>query len=85
MWRSEPKCHDRGQEERIIATRPRARNGVVERAKAWFWPIVGILVGVLVGLAVFTFGYANGSAYFGKDPQTCSQCHSMNKQYAAWS
>ena len=68
-----------------MATQRRARNGVVERAKAWFWPIVGILGGVLVGLAVFTFGYANGSAYFGKDPQTCSQCHSMNKQYAAWS
>jgi cytochrome c nitrite reductase small subunit len=61
------------------------RAEVVRRAKRWLWPIVGALLGVTVGLVLFTFGYANGSAYFGKDPQACSQCHSMNGQFAAWS
>lgn len=47
--------------------------------------IVGAgLVGVLFGLMLFTFGYANGLAYFGEDPAACQQCHSMNKQYNAW-
>jgi len=42
------------------------------------------LVGVLAGIALFTFVYANGLAYFGEDPQTCKQCHAMNKQFFAW-
>ncbi len=62
-----------------------SRRNLVKRAGRWFWPGVAILVGVFVGLAVFTFGYANGSAYFGKDPQACAQCHSMNAQFTAWS
>jgi len=43
------------------------------------------LVGVLAGIMVFTFGYANGLAYFGDEATTCKQCHSMNKQFDAWS
>lgn len=58
---------------------------LVRRARRWFWPIVAILLGVTVGLSFFTFGYANGSAYFGKDPQACAQCHAMNEQFTAWS
>lgn len=42
------------------------------------------LMSILIGVAAFTFGYANGWAYFGKDPKACQQCHSMNKQYNAW-
>ena len=46
--------------------------------------IAGGLVGILLGIAVFTFGYAGGWAYLGNDPQTCNQCHAMNEQYNAW-
>lgn len=42
------------------------------------------LVGVLAGIVIYTFVYANGFAYFTEDPTACIQCHSMNKQYAAW-
>lgn len=42
------------------------------------------LVGILLGVAVFTFGYAGGWAYFGTDPRTCNQCHAMNEQYNSW-
>lgn len=45
---------------------------------------LAILLSGLVGLGVFTFGYANGWAYFGEDPETCRQCHSMQKQFNAW-
>ena len=50
----------------------------------WFPVVVAVLVGVLVGLAVFTFGYAGGASYFGHESETCNQCHAMNKQYDAW-
>ncbi|GAB3700464.1 cytochrome c nitrite reductase small subunit [Mariniluteicoccus flavus] len=46
--------------------------------------VLVFLVSILFGVAVFTFGYANGWAYFGKDPKSCQQCHSMNEQYAGW-
>ena len=46
--------------------------------------IAGALIGILLGIAVFTFGYAGGWAYFGNDPQTCNQCHAMNEQYNGW-
>ncbi|MDO5499653.1 MAG: cytochrome c nitrite reductase small subunit [Propionibacteriaceae bacterium] len=46
--------------------------------------IAGGLVGILVGLALFTFGYAGGFNYFGNDPASCNQCHAMNEQYNAW-
>lgn len=46
--------------------------------------LVAVLLSVLVGVGVFTFGYANGMAYFGKNPETCKQCHSMNREFAAW-
>ena len=46
--------------------------------------IAGGLVVILLGIAVFTFGYAGGWAYLGNDPQTCNQCHAMNEQYNGW-
>lgn len=63
------------------------RNGVLAALGGWrraFLVVAAGLVGVLLGLAVFTFGYANGAAYFVKDPASCKQCHAMNKQYDAW-
>ncbi len=52
--------------------------------KATFLVIAGGLVGILFGIAIFTFGYAGGWAYFGSDPATCNQCHAMNEQYNSW-
>lgn len=42
------------------------------------------VIGALLGLGVFTFGYANGASYFGSDPKTCANCHAMNEQYEGW-
>ncbi|MDN5570055.1 MAG: cytochrome c nitrite reductase small subunit [Propionibacteriaceae bacterium] len=50
----------------------------------WFLPLVGGLLGVLVGILVFTFGYAGGMAYFGHDPAACLQCHAMAENYNSW-
>lgn len=40
--------------------------------------------GIAVGLGLFTFGYADGGAYFSNDPQACANCHVMNMQLDAW-
>ena len=52
--------------------------------KGLVYSALAIAVGSLIGLGVFTFGYANGFAYFGSDPKTCANCHAMNGQYAGW-
>lgn len=54
-------------------------------AKGALFVVGSGLVGVLVGIALFTFTFANGFAYFGEDPATCKQCHAMDKHYNAWS
>ncbi|MCE1177847.1 MAG: cytochrome c nitrite reductase small subunit [Micrococcales bacterium] len=46
--------------------------------------LFALLFGVLFGVAFFTFGYANGAAYFGHESETCIQCHSMNEEYEAF-
>ncbi|GAB48600.1 cytochrome c nitrite reductase small subunit [Mobilicoccus pelagius] len=45
---------------------------------------LALVLGTVLGLGVFTFGYAGGWAYFGNNPQTCVQCHAMNDQYSGW-
>lgn len=48
------------------------------------FPVMATLIGILVGTGIFTFGYANGWAYFGSDPATCGQCHAMTPYLNAW-
>lgn len=45
---------------------------------------LAILLGVLVGLGTFTFGYAKGLSYFSTDPAACANCHIMQDYYDAW-
>ena len=54
-------------------------------AKWAFITLLSGLVGILVGVALFTFVYANGVGYFGHESKTCVQCHAMKPQYDAWS
>ncbi len=42
------------------------------------------LWGVILGLGVFTFGYAEGASYLTNDPAACANCHVMREQYAGW-
>ena len=43
-----------------------------------------VLVGVLVGLGGFTFGYAKGASYLSTDPAVCANCHIMQEHFDAW-
>jgi len=40
--------------------------------------------GVVLGLALFTFGYARGHSYMTDDPEACVNCHVMKGQYEGW-
>jgi cytochrome c nitrite reductase small subunit len=46
--------------------------------------IAAITVGVLLGLGLFTFIYAEGLSYFGTDPKACANCHIMGPRYDSW-
>jgi cytochrome c nitrite reductase small subunit len=42
------------------------------------------LMGLAVGIGIFTFVYAHGGSYLTDDPSACANCHVMGEQYAAW-
>jgi cytochrome c nitrite reductase small subunit len=46
--------------------------------------LVMVLVGAVLGMAAFTFMYAEGLSYFSTNPKACANCHIMNDQYASW-
>lgn len=46
--------------------------------------IAAFIVGIMLGLAVFTFTYAKGASYLSGDPQACINCHIMEDQYDGW-
>ncbi len=50
------------------------------------WPLIALAIalGVLLGLAGFTFRYAEGLSYFSTDPRACTNCHIMRRQYDGW-
>jgi cytochrome c nitrite reductase small subunit len=46
--------------------------------------LLGVPLGILIGVGVFTFGYARGYSYMTDDPKACNNCHVMREQYEGW-
>lgn len=46
--------------------------------------VLAAMVGVAVGLALFTFDYAEGTSYLSNDPTACINCHIMREQFDGW-
>jgi cytochrome c nitrite reductase small subunit len=46
--------------------------------------LFGALIGLLVGLGLYTFVYARGYSYLTNDPQACANCHVMQDYYSGW-
>jgi cytochrome c nitrite reductase small subunit len=46
--------------------------------------LASLVLGLLLGLGLFTFNYAEGLSYFSTDPAACANCHIMNEQYDSW-
>jgi cytochrome c nitrite reductase small subunit len=57
-------------------------SGVVGTRAVYFG--VAALVGVAVGLGLYTVSYAEALAYLSDDPRACANCHVMNEQYDGW-
>jgi cytochrome c nitrite reductase small subunit len=57
----------------------------VTPSRRGYWTLAAaILLGIALGLGVFTFGYAKGYSYLGHDPAACANCHIMSEHFAAW-
>ena len=52
------------------------------RAPLWLW--LGVPVGVVLGLGLFTLAYAKGLSYASDAPEACVNCHIMREQYDGW-
>ncbi len=46
--------------------------------------LAGLLLGVTVGVGVYTFIYARGYSYLSNNPGACTNCHVMRGYYDAW-
>jgi cytochrome c nitrite reductase small subunit len=46
--------------------------------------VLASLLGLLIGIGIFTFKYAEGLSYLSTDPKACVNCHIMNPQYDSW-
>lgn len=52
--------------------------------KQWLVIAITVAIGVLGGLGLFTFNYAEGGSYFSNDPNACVNCHVMREQFDSW-
>ena len=64
---------DRGAQRR----RPITRTMVVST-------IFAVMLGMLSGVGLFTFGYGKGYSYLMSNPTTCTNCHIMQANYDSW-
>lgn len=65
------------------------RRELLPRARRWLarnalLAVTVFVVGSLLGVGIFTFGYARGYSYLLDDPNTCINCHIMEEQYDGW-
>jgi cytochrome c nitrite reductase small subunit len=45
---------------------------------------LAVLLGLLLGVGLFTFGYGKGASYLSSNPKTCTNCHVMQGHYDSW-
>lgn len=55
-------------------------------SRAWFPSllVIGVALGVVLGLAGYTFVYAEGVSYLTDRAEACANCHVMRAHYDAW-
>jgi cytochrome c nitrite reductase small subunit len=46
--------------------------------------LIPTIVGVPVGIGLYTFYYGKGFSYLSNDPRACQNCHIMNDHYKGW-
>jgi cytochrome c nitrite reductase small subunit len=61
-----------------------SRGGKLVGGVTLLYLIVAVLFGATTGVGTFTFGYAQGGAYFTNRPEACANCHVMREHLDAW-
>jgi cytochrome c nitrite reductase small subunit len=46
--------------------------------------IIAAVLGIALGVGLYTFVYARGYSYLSNDPKACANCHIMNEQFDGW-
>src|SRR2546422_11545383 len=46
--------------------------------------LLGAVIGVAIGIGVYTLAYAKGWSYLTDDPAACANCHVMREQFDGW-
>jgi cytochrome c nitrite reductase small subunit len=69
--------------ESITDARNRPRVGPFNRA-TFFAVSLTVLLGLLFGVGLFTFGYGKGASYLSSNPKNCANCHVMQAHYDSW-
>ncbi|MEX2219363.1 MAG: cytochrome c nitrite reductase small subunit [Phycisphaerales bacterium] len=46
--------------------------------------VLSTVLGVFLGLSLYTFNHAEGLSYMSDDPRACVNCHIMREQYDGW-
>jgi cytochrome c nitrite reductase small subunit len=46
--------------------------------------LLAVLVGAMLGIGLYTFGYAQGASYITDNPAACVNCHVMREQFESW-
>jgi cytochrome c nitrite reductase small subunit len=46
--------------------------------------LASVLMGIAIGISIYTFIYAKGASYLLNDPAACANCHIMKEQYDGW-
>lgn len=46
--------------------------------------VFAVAMGLLAGVATFTFGYGKGASYLSNNPETCVNCHVMQGHMDSW-
>ena len=70
-----------GRVIRLIASLWR---GFTHAFAGWTGIALAGMMGVLLGVGVFTLQYSGVTSYLGDDPATCANCHAMQEEYEGW-
>ncbi len=53
---------------------------MLRRAPLW----LALLLGIPIGVGIYTMHYAGATSYLSTDPQACVNCHIMENHYDSW-
>lgn len=68
---------------KVMPHRKASRRGLISR-KGVVYNVLAVLLGSVLGLGFYTFGYADGMSYMGNDPATCANCHVMQETHDSY-